>query len=135
SQAEREKIEIENMREHQIHANPVTQEILAAPETLKAEKLHKATVSHVRLAPFSFEGRDKMVAKKKEELRIKIQEEERKTRVFHANPAPTFRPVAVRSVSRENIKIESKTKSAVNLRTDGKINYGGKNDKYLGMIC
>ncbi|KAK0075651.1 hypothetical protein PV325_006596 [Microctonus aethiopoides] len=104
-------------------------------KTTRPQPFPLVELSHVRLAPFSFEGRDKMVAKKKEELRIKIQEEERKTRVFHANPAPTFRPVAVRSVSRENIKIESKTKSAVNLRTDGKINYGGKNDKYLGMIC
>ncbi|KAK0074885.1 hypothetical protein PV326_012084 [Microctonus aethiopoides] len=117
------------------NARPDSKKKTTRPQPFPLEKLHKATVSHVRLAPFSFEGRDKMVAKKKEELRIKIQEEERKTRVFHANPAPTFRPVAVRSVSRENIKIESKTKSAVNLRTDGKINYGGKNDKYLGMIC
>ncbi|KAK0093889.1 hypothetical protein PV326_012395 [Microctonus aethiopoides] len=119
---------------YEFHARPVPAAVKKQScAELTKEKSHKPTVSHVQLAPFSFEGRDKMAAKKKEELRIKIQEEERKARVFHANPAPTFKPVAVRSVSRENIKIECKTKSAENLRTDGKINYGGKIDKFLGM--
>ncbi|KAK0178672.1 hypothetical protein PV327_007542 [Microctonus hyperodae] len=124
-----------NKLKYEFHARPVPAAVKKQQSSaeLTKDKSHKPTVSHVQLAPFSFEGRDKMVAKKKAELRIKIQEEERKARVFHANPAPIFKPVVVRSVSRENIKIESKTKSAENLRIDGKINCGGKIDKFVGM--
>ncbi|XP_076220767.1 uncharacterized protein LOC116425910 [Nomia melanderi] len=52
--------------------------------------------------PFSFAERDKGLAKKKEHFVKQIQENNKKSRVFHANPAPTFKPVTVHGLSKEN---------------------------------
>lgn len=41
-----------------------------------------------QLKPFSFEHRDKLMMKKKEEFINKVLEEEKKAREFHARPPP-----------------------------------------------
>lgn len=77
-----------------------------------------------KVEPFSFEARDKgSLLKRKEELRKKMDEENKKARNFHANPAPQFKPVLVRGRSKENMKTDEKNiptvrnRSAENVKT------------------
>ncbi|XP_063975777.1 targeting protein for Xklp2 homolog [Diachasmimorpha longicaudata] len=71
----------------------------------------------VKINPFSFEARDKGLMKKKEQLQKKIEEEEKKARTFHANPAPHFKPVQVRGRSRENHKIDNNNPGTIRIRS------------------
>lgn len=43
--------------------------------------------------PFSFDERDKLIPKKKEQKIKELLEEEKRSRVFRANPVPVFKPV------------------------------------------
>ncbi|XP_017880060.1 probable replication factor C subunit 1 [Ceratina calcarata] len=62
----------------------------------------------ITTCPFSFEQRNKNLAKKKEELVKQKQDEATKTYVFHANPTPNFKPVTVHGWSKENLRNKEK---------------------------
>lgn len=98
----------------EFHARPMPAAVKKPIVPKSTEEKSKKALNHLKVAPFSFEGRDKGLANKKEELRKKIEEEAKKARIFHANPAPTFKPVTVRATSRDNLRME-KTKSHDNL--------------------
>ncbi|XP_015124225.1 targeting protein for Xklp2 [Diachasma alloeum] len=94
-----------------------------------------------KVLPFSFEARDKVLMKKKEELRKKMEEEDKKARTFHANPAPHFKPVLVRGRSRENIKTDTdkntgtvRNRSAENRKTDVKLQTRGRSVENLRTL-
>ncbi|XP_011176342.1 targeting protein for Xklp2 homolog [Solenopsis invicta] len=58
--------------------------------------------------PFSFDNRDKKVFEKKEQLVKQVLEEDKRARVFRANPAPIFKPVMVRGRSKEHLLTKDK---------------------------
>ncbi|CAK9817922.1 Targeting protein for Xklp2 homolog [Anthophora plagiata] len=59
--------------------------------------------------PFSFEERNKTLAKKKEDLVKQMQKQTQKAQVFRANPVPSFKPVMVHGLSKENLRSKEKT--------------------------
>ena len=103
----------ENLRKQQVeevkklttefHAKPV-------PNFLKSRKPGKEqNVKRSLVAcPFSFAERDKGLAKKKEQHIKEMQEQDKKPRVFHANPVPPFKPVMVRGLSKGNLRSKEK---------------------------
>ncbi|XP_033337963.2 uncharacterized protein LOC117227105 [Megalopta genalis] len=95
----------------EFHAKPL-------PKFSKSTNIVKEIVTKKRTVvpcPFSFAERDKYLAKKKEELVNKIQENDKKVPVFHANPAPTFKPVVINSVFKEkSLNKNSMTKQVKN---------------------
>lgn len=62
----------------------------------------------ITTCPFSFEQRNKALAKKKEEFVKQKHEQETKSWVFHANPAPKFKPVTVNGSSKESLRSKEK---------------------------
>lgn len=58
--------------------------------------------------PFSFEGRNRKLSEKKEQLAKQVLEEDKQFRVFRANPAPVFKPVMVRGRSKEHLSVKNK---------------------------
>ncbi|KMQ97922.1 targeting protein for xklp2 [Lasius niger] len=60
-------------------------------------------------SPFSFEGRDKKLSEKKEQLVKQVLGEDKRSRVFRANPAPVFKPVMVRGRSKDNLSSTNKS--------------------------
>lgn len=54
--------------------------------------------------PFSFEQRDKLFLKKKQEIQKQAHEVDAKARLFHANPVPNFKPVSVSTQFKLNLK-------------------------------
>ncbi|XP_008558750.1 uncharacterized protein LOC103579197 [Microplitis demolitor] len=112
---------------------PISQEV-------NKEKVKKAPATF-KVMPFSFENRDKMLAKKKEELRKKAEEEAKKVRVFHANPAPTFKPVTVRTTSKESVRSETRENAELKVRAPpvrtvsaDRLTRGNSNDKLKCQI-
>nr|XP_034190195.1 targeting protein for Xklp2-like isoform X1 [Osmia lignaria]XP_034190196.1 targeting protein for Xklp2-like isoform X1 [Osmia lignaria] len=93
-----------NKIKNEFHARP-------APKFTKPINPVKEQSEKKRIVPcpFSFEKRDKSLAKKKEELVKHKQEQNKEIAVFHANPAPTFKPVLVHGLSKESIQSKEKT--------------------------
>lgn len=58
--------------------------------------------------PFSFDDRDRKAFERKEQLVKQVLEEDKRGRVFRANPAPIFKPVMVRGRSKENLLAKDK---------------------------
>lgn len=59
--------------------------------------------------PFSFEERDKKLSQRKDQLVKQVLEEDKRSRVFRANPAPVFKPVMVRGRSKDNLSLKNKS--------------------------
>lgn len=95
-----------NKAKPEFHARPAPKFLKVTTSSAK-EQMAKKKLAVVP-CPFSFEERNKSLAKKKEELIKQIQEQNKKVRVFHANPVPTFKPVMVRGSSKENLRNKEK---------------------------
>ncbi|XP_033219708.1 targeting protein for Xklp2-A-like isoform X2 [Belonocnema kinseyi] len=111
-QIQSEELKMKKMKD--FHAKPAPTSLVSRePGPIKGRMTPKAkestTAKKTTLCPFSFEERNKLLLKKKENLIKETLEKDKKAREFHANPVPEFRPVFVRGRSRENIKIEEKT--------------------------
>ncbi|XP_029178745.1 targeting protein for Xklp2 [Nylanderia fulva] len=59
--------------------------------------------------PFSFEERNKKLSQRKDQLVKQVLEEDKRSRVFRANPAPVFKPVMVRGRSKDNLSLKNKS--------------------------
>ncbi|KZC09175.1 PREDICTED: targeting protein for Xklp2-A [Dufourea novaeangliae] len=92
----------------EFHARPIPK-FTKPLNPVKEPIIKKRTVAP---CPFSFAERDKSLAKKKEELVKQMQENSKKVRVFHASPAPTFKPVVVHGLSKEKNVTKKMTNSA-----------------------
>ncbi|XP_074101944.1 uncharacterized protein LOC141529344 [Cotesia typhae] len=138
----RKQRKLEKLREEedkklksQFHARPVPT-VVKKPvkHEAKTEKVKKAPVP-LKVKPFSFENRDKLLAKKKKEMCKKATEEAQKIKEFHAKPAPTFKPVTVRTTSKESIRSESrgclegKPRTAMRTVSVDRLNRGNSSDK------
>lgn len=91
----------------EFHAKP-------APKFLKSTNPVKEQNTKKRIVvpcPFSFEERNKSLANKKKELVKQLQEQNQKSRVFHANPVPNFKPVVIHGLSKENLHSKEKYNS------------------------
>ncbi|CAK9818285.1 Targeting protein for Xklp2 homolog [Anthophora quadrimaculata] len=89
----------------EFHAKP-------APNFSKPTNSTKQQITKKRRVvpcPFSFEERNKTLAKKKEDLVKQIQKQSQKAQVFRANPVPSFKPVMVHGLSKENLRSKEKT--------------------------
>lgn len=103
----------------EFHARPAPN--FSKPPTLSAKQQQpqqKQQKSRIVLpSPFSFEERDKKVPKKKEQLVKQVLDEDKRARVFRANPVPVFKPVMVRGRSREHLSIRDRN-TTVNEHAD-----------------
>ncbi|KAH0953596.1 hypothetical protein HN011_012550 [Eciton burchellii] len=87
------------------------------PSTKQQQQIVKKSMIS---CPFSFEERDKKVPKRKEQLVKQILEEDKRARVFRANPAPIFKPVMVRGRSKEHLLIRDKNAKTAEEHADKK---------------
>ncbi|XP_066595005.1 targeting protein for Xklp2-like [Prorops nasuta] len=101
------QVQEQNKIKSEFHAKPVPTfcRQLQQSDNGKDKEVNKP----VTVCPFSFEERNKQLLKKKEELLKQASIEDKKARVFHAQPVPDFKPVLVRGRSRENIKAKNNT--------------------------
>lgn len=72
-------------------------------------------------APFSFQERDQNISKKKKEMFEQMIEREKQNRIFHARPAPKFKPVFVRGVSSENLRTTNATENHAKLSQETRL--------------
>lgn len=77
-------------------------------KTIAANSVPKISKTKV-IRNLSFEDRNKELLRRKEEKLKQIMKEEKKSNVFHAHPAPVFKPVLVKGTSKENL-IKTKIK-------------------------
>lgn len=91
----------------EFHAKPAPK-FLKSTNPVKEQKTKKRIVVP---CPFSFEERNKSLANKKKELVKQLQEQNQKSRVFHANPVPNFKPVVIHGLSKENLHSKEKYNS------------------------
>lgn len=101
------QIQETNSIKTEFHAKP-------APKFLKSTNPIKEQNTKKRIVvpcPFSFEERNKSLANKKKELVKQLQEQNQKSRVFHANPVPNFKPVVIHGLSKENLHSKEKYNS------------------------
>ena len=114
-QIQSEDMKMKKMKEFHAKPAPSTSHISKEPGPMKGRMTPKqnpkesTAVKRTTVCPFSFEERNKLLIKKKENLIKETLEKDKKAREFHANPVPEFRPVIVRGRSRENIRMEEKT--------------------------
>ncbi|XP_032676670.1 targeting protein for Xklp2-like [Odontomachus brunneus] len=96
----------------EFHARPVPNFtkplVTTSPTVVKQQKKTAA-----QQCPFSFEERDKNLLKKKEKLTRQMCEEDKRMRVFRANPAPVFKPVTVRGFSKERLLMKGEKENTV----------------------
>lgn len=95
----------------EFHARPVPK-FLKPTNTVKEQSSKRRTVA---TCPFSFEERNKFLAKKKEEFIKQLEEQDKKARVFHANPVPSFKPVVIHGLSKDNIRSKDKVSGSKKL--------------------
>ncbi|XP_043602921.1 targeting protein for Xklp2-like [Bombus pyrosoma] len=88
----------------EFHARPAPK-FLKPTNTVKEQSSKRRTIA---TCPFSFEERNKFLAKKKEEFIKQLEEQDKKVRVFHANPVPNFKPVVIHGLSKDNIRSKDK---------------------------
>ncbi|EFN80102.1 Targeting protein for Xklp2 [Harpegnathos saltator] len=97
----------------EFHARPmpnISKPPLTTPlPAIKQQKEKRKTM--MQQCPFSFEERDKNLSKKKEELAKQMLKEDKQMRMFHAKPAPIFKPVMVRGISKEYLSMKEITKT------------------------
>lgn len=100
------QIQETNSIKTEFHAKP-------APKFLKTNPIKEQNTKKriVVPCPFSFEERNKSLANKKKELVKQLQEQNQKSRVFHANPVPNFKPVVIHGLSKENLHSKEKYNS------------------------
>lgn len=100
------QIQETNSIKTEFHAKP-------APKFLKSNPIKEQNTKKriVVPCPFSFEERNKSLANKKKELVKQLQEQNQKSRVFHANPVPNFKPVVIHGLSKENLHSKEKYNS------------------------
>ncbi|XP_043796952.1 targeting protein for Xklp2 homolog [Apis laboriosa] len=100
------QIQETNSIKTEFHAKP-------APKFLKSNPVKEQNTKKriVVPCPFSFEERNKSLANKKKELVKQLQEQNQKSRVFHANPVPNFKPVVIHGLSKENLHSKEKYNS------------------------
>lgn len=114
-QIQSEELKLKKMKDFHAKPAPSTNHISREPGPIKGRMTPKQSAKEstaakkTTLCPFSFEERNKLLLKKKENLIKETLEKDKKAREFHANPVPEFRPVFVRGRSRENIRVEEKT--------------------------
>lgn len=89
----------------EFHATPVPSFLKQNTTSIKKQNEKKK----INSCPFSFEERNKNLLKKKGELVKHALEDEKKLRVFRANPVPVFKPVIVRGTSKEYLLSKDKT--------------------------
>ena len=112
------------------HAKP-------APNFLKPARPGKEQNARrsVVACPFSFAERDKGLAKRKEEQIKELQEQDKKAHVFHANPVPPFKPVAVQGSSKGNLRSKEKLPtSPKHPATRGTRSYSDQENKQPNII-
>lgn len=87
----------------EFHARPVPN--FSKPPTPggKQQQQQQATKKPVQPCPFSFDDNVKRLFERKEQLVKQVLEENKRARVFRANPAPIFKPVMVRGRSKEHL--------------------------------
>lgn len=84
---------------------------------MPSAKQQQNTKRLVEPCPFSFEERNRKLMEKKEQLVKQVLEENKRSRVFRANPAPVFKPVMVRGRSKELLSVKNK-----NIKTESEHN-------------
>ncbi|KYM93897.1 PREDICTED: targeting protein for Xklp2 [Cyphomyrmex costatus] len=103
----------------EFHARPVPN--FSKPPTPPAKQQQSAKKS-ILPCPFSFDDRDKRVSVKKEQLVKQLLEEDKRARVFRANPVPVFKPVMIRGRSKENLSAKNKNMKIVNEQVEDQEN-------------
>jgi hypothetical protein len=94
-----------NKAKMEFHARPVPN--FSKPSTPSVKQQQNAKRS-VLPCPFSFEERNKQLSKKKEQLVKQVLEDDKRSRIFRANPAPVFKPVMVRGRSKDRLFTQDK---------------------------
>lgn len=88
----------------EFHARPVPN--FSKPPTPSAKQQN--TKKSILPCPFSFDDRNKKALERKEQLAKQVLEEDKRARVFRANPAPIFKPVMIRGTSKEHLLAKDK---------------------------
>ncbi|XP_011869824.1 PREDICTED: targeting protein for Xklp2 [Vollenhovia emeryi] len=98
-----------NQVKTEFHARPVPN--FSKPPTPRAKQQQEQqqdTKKPILPCPFSFDDRNKKAFERKEQLVKQVFEEDKRARVFRANPAPVFKPVMVRGRSKESLLAKDK---------------------------
>lgn len=114
----------------EFHARPVPK-FLKPTNTVKEQSSKRRTVA---TCPFSFEERNKFLAKKKEEFIKQLEEQDKKARVFHANPVPSFKPVVIHGLSKDNIRSKDKVSGSKELGTRQIKSYSNQENKQPNIM-
>ncbi|XP_077279014.1 targeting protein for Xklp2 homolog [Temnothorax americanus] len=96
-----------NKTKTDFHARPVPN--FSKPPTPVGKQQQRDTKKSILPCPFSFDDRDRKVFERKEQLVKQMLEEDKRARVFRANPAPVFKPVMVRGRSKEHLLAREKS--------------------------
>lgn len=114
----------------EFHARPAPK-FLKPTNTVKEQSSKRRTVA---ICPFSFEERNKFLAKKKEEFIKQLEEQDKKVRVFHANPVPSFKPVVIHGLSKDNIRSKDKVCGSKELGTRQIKSYSNQENKQPNIM-
>ena len=114
----------------EFHAKPAPK-FLKPTNTVKEQSSKRRTVA---TCPFSFEERNKFLAKKKEEFIKQLEEQDKKVRVFHANPVPSFKPVVIHGLSKDNIRSKDKVCGSKELGTRQIKSYSNQENKQPNIM-
>ncbi|TGZ56767.1 targeting protein for Xklp2 homolog [Temnothorax longispinosus] len=97
-----------NKTKTEFHARPVPN-FSKPPTPVGKQQQPQNTKKSILPCPFSFDDRDRKVFERKEQLVKQMLEEDKRARVFRANPAPVFKPVMVRGRSKEHLLAREKS--------------------------
>lgn len=114
----------------EFHARPAPK-FLKPTNTVKEQSSKRRTIA---TCPFSFEERNKFLAKKKEEFIKQLEEQDKKARVFHANPVPSFKPVVIHGLSKDNIRSKDKVSGSKELGTRQIKSYSNQENKQPNIM-
>ncbi|XP_033320412.1 targeting protein for Xklp2-like [Bombus bifarius] len=114
----------------EFHARPAPK-FLKPTNTVKEQSSKRRTIA---TCPFSFEERNKFLAKKKEEFIKQLEEQDKKARVFHANPVPSFKPVVIHGLSKDNIRSKDKVSGSKELGTRQIKSYSNQENKQPNVM-
>lgn len=103
----------------EFHARPVPN-FSKLPTPVKQQQQN--TKKSILPCPFSFDNRDKKVSERKEQLVKQVLEEDKRARVFRANPAPVFKPVMVRGRSKECLLAKDKNTKMISEQVEDQEN-------------
>lgn len=102
----------------EFHARPVPN-FSKLPTSVKQQQNTKKLISP---CPFSFDNRDKKISGRKEQLVKQVLEEDKRARMFRANPAPVFKPVMIRGRSKECLLAKDKDTKIVSEQVEDEEN-------------